>query len=78
MQKRPVFDGLCIKKCGKEAGATPWLCFPCFRVLTFEWAKWHYGDDGLYFETKLKRFRNRTQKNSRKAFKKHLNSRAPG
>jgi len=62
----------CIKKCGRLAGATPWLCMSCLtgiakQIVIFESSTINTNDENFG----IKRIINKIQKKSRKAYKKY-------
>lgn len=67
---KPPTSGYCIRNCNRLACATPWLCFPCFYVVTKQWVIFHYTEyDEERSAALLKKTRNKIQRKSRKAFK---------
>lgn len=66
-------DDKCSKCKERKTGATPWLCFPCFKLITTEWVKFNnpkcFHEEE--FKAKLKTFQNKVQRNNRKAYKRN-------
>lgn len=66
----------CIKCKKNRAGATPTLCLPCFRQISYAWFKWSVSDYVFYEDcnrggARYKNFMNRLQRRIRKAHKRH-------
>lgn len=67
----------CIKKCGRKAGATPELCYPCLKRIATDWFLFNSNrTDGRleipeirdYF---AKTYINKLQRRIKKARKRH-------
>lgn len=68
----PPSDGACIKCKMKKAVATPYLCFTCFDQISYQLTTFFSPhDDENIFAVKLKKFKNKAQKYTRKNYKRN-------
>lgn len=63
----------CIKKCGRKAGATPELCFPCLKRIATEWYEFNHPTVARYeyIDYYIKNYLNKLQRKTKKARKRH-------